>query len=120
MSIAVALVARHLAAGWKSDWDDLHRTLSPAAKLRISHGDWTHAELGIGNFYRHISQAWDFAPGDVKLSDSGDGIVQAKLRLTNGGDWVKEVEGEYRVSGDRIDSIHLIDNQPFKSADAPA
>jgi hypothetical protein len=115
----VSLVGRHLRAAWEYDWTALDQTLSGNAELRISHGDWTNADWGIGNFYRYLSQAWDFTLGDVQLSDLGDGIVKAKLCLTNGGAWAKKVEGEYHVSGNRIDSIRFVDSTPFELSGAP-
>jgi hypothetical protein len=87
MSACVDLVAGQLSAVWTSDWAALRQTLCSDPELQISHGDWSQSEWEIGNFYRYISQAWDFMPGAVELSDEGDGIVQAKMRLTNGGGW---------------------------------
>jgi hypothetical protein len=115
VSAAVELVARHLAAVWKSDWTLLRQSMSSEPELRVSHGDWSHNEWEIGGLYRHISQAWDFRPGEVNISDEGDGIVRAKMHLTNGGEWTKDVEGEYRVRGDRIDRIRLVDSSPYRT-----
>jgi hypothetical protein len=119
MSKAVDLVARHLAAVWKYDWVELKETLSSKAELRVSHDAWTNSEWEIARLYRHISQAWDFSPSETHLFDRGDGIVQVKMRLTNGGDWAKDIEGDYRVRGDRIDRIQIVDGSAFSLADVP-
>lgn len=118
MNTDIDLVARHLAAVWESNWTELTRTVTRDAELQMSRGDWTCDEWDISGFYRYISQAWDFFPGEVQLSDKGDRIVHAKMRLTNGGSWSKEVEGEYRVNGDRIDRIQFVDSCPNPVAGA--
>ena len=117
LSVAVDLVSRHLSAVWSYDWVEVRSSLASDAKLQISHDDWKNSEWDVVDFYRYISQAWDFAPGSVELSDRGEGIVQAHMQLTNG-DWAKDVEGEYRVSDDHINAIHLVDSRAFKLPDA--
>ncbi len=120
MSAAVDLVARHLAALWRYDWAELGRSLSPEAKLQISSGDWTHSDWEIGGFYRHISRAWDFSPRDTQLFESEGGIVQAKISLTNGADWAKDIAAEYSVNASHIESIQVIEGVPYRLSDGPA
>lgn len=74
----------------------------------VDDDDW---EWTLSTLYRHVSQAWDYVPEDVQLSDGDDGAVRARIRFTNGGA-VKVVEGRYRISGDCIDSIILTDEPP--------
>jgi hypothetical protein len=107
--VSVDVVQAHLAAAWSSDWDTLRRSLADKPQLLIRSGERTHSELEIGGLYRFISQAWDFQPGTVQLSDKGDGVVEAQMCLTNGGGWVKKVAGRYHVVGNLIDVVDLTD-----------
>ena len=115
MSDAVNLVRRHLKAVWGFDWPEVARTVGPDPNLEISREDWTHSEWEVGNFYRHLSEAWDFFPGDVLLRDGENGIVLARLRLTNGGQWAKNLDGAYHVKDGRIASIRFVDTAAFQT-----
>jgi hypothetical protein len=108
------VVRAHLEAAWNFDWDALRNSLSDCAQLVLR--DAPEFDWDISGLYRHITQAWDFLPGHVDLSDRGDGLVDAEMYLTNGpqGRWAKKVSGEYRVSGQRIDRIVLSDSLAFE------
>lgn len=116
MSDDVELVRLHLEAVWTSDWAAVGQSLVDNPDLRVTTGQTIHSEWDIGGLYRFISQAWDFKPGNAQLSRHDDGIIRAKLYLTNGGEWAKKVEGDYRLVGDRIASVHFVDHAPFSIA----
>jgi ketosteroid isomerase-like protein len=106
MTPPVEIVRRHLLALSQSDIQALSTTVTASVQLRlegVEDWDWTLTSL-----YRAVTQAWNFIPGDIRLDDLGSGHLAATLHLTNG-DATKIVEGDYRVSGDRIDAITLRD-----------
>ena len=108
MSADVEVVRLHLAALGRFDWAALQSSISEDAVLRLvglEGWDWA-----VGNLYRQVTQAWDYMPADVRLSDEGNGVVRAEIRLSNGGA-VKDIEGEYRVFRDRIEAIVLTDGR---------
>ena len=113
MRVPVEVVREHLAALTHYDWTVLENTVSEGVRLQLVGTEgWNWA---LSTLYRHVSQAWDFASEEVRLSDQGDGTVRAQIRLTNGGGLVKQIEGEYHVRGDRIDSIRLTDEPPVRA-----
>ena len=114
--MSVEIVRAHLNAAWRSDWETLRQSLSERPQLTIRHDDWSHSEWEIGGLYRHISQAWDFMPGTVQLSEKANGVVEADMCLTNGGGWAKKVTGWYHVDGGRIDVVDLIDSNAVEGS----
>jgi len=105
------IVRDHIAALARSDWTALESTVSHPVQMKLVGVDDDDWEWTLSTLYRHVSQAWDYVPEDVQLSDGDDGAVRARIRFTNGGA-VKVVEGRYRISGDCIDSIILTDEPP--------
>ena len=109
MRTAVEFVRHHLDTLWARDWAELERSIADDAELTVTHGDWAYSDWTVSSLYRHITQAWDFAPGEVRLSEGGDGVVAATMLLKNAG-YNKTVQGKYRVKGDRICSVWLVDS----------
>ena len=110
MSVAVEVVRDHFAALARYDRAALESTASDKVQVRlVGVEDW---KWTLSTLYRHVSQAWNYMPEDVQLSDWGDGTVHAIIRLANGGGFVKQIEGWYCISGGRIDSIILTDKPP--------
>lgn len=110
MSAPVEVVRDHIAALARYDWAAMESTVSNNVQLElVGVENW---EWSLSTLYRHVSQAWDYMPEDVELSDQGDGIVHAVIRLASGGGSVKQIEGRYRISGGRIDSIILTYEPP--------
>ena len=111
MITPVETVRRHLAALASYDWPALNGSVSANVELTLVGGaSWKGELVGL---YRFVTQAWDFSIGAV-LIDERDGVVRARIRLING-DWVKDLEGEYRVAMGRISSIRLTGAAPAKA-----
>jgi hypothetical protein len=108
--VSIEIVRAHLDAAWNSDWDTLRRSVADNPRLIVRGGTSSHFEWDIAGLYRHISQAWDFVPGTVQLSEKPDGVVEAKFCLTNGGGWAKQVAGIYHVHEGRIYLVDVTDS----------
>jgi hypothetical protein len=54
-------------------------------------------------------QAWDFPLAAAKLSDAGEGHVEAELTLGSGGNYCKVVLAKYQISGGLIVQATLHD-----------
>jgi hypothetical protein len=106
VSVSIEIVRRHFSALVEYDWPTLESSVSRDADLRLQgvvNFKWTPTAL-----YRHVTQAWDLPVRDVQLTDNGQGVVGARLHLTNDLQ-AKVVEGEYRIGMGRICAIILSD-----------
>jgi ketosteroid isomerase-like protein len=109
---SVEAVRQHLAALASYDFPALNGSVSTNVELRlIGETSWKWELAGL---YRFITQAWDFAVGDVQLADEGGGSVRVQIRFVNG-DWVKDVEGQYQVEMGRISLITLTNATPTRA-----
>lgn len=114
LATAREIVSKHLSALWKSDWDALNQSLSRSPELILAAIEKSDVKWNIGTLYRHITQAWDFLPGEVHLSGYADGTVIAEMSLTNGHGWIKNVRGEYTVNEGRVCRIRLADSKAHR------
>lgn len=112
MPDAVELVRKHIEAVASFSWDALDASMATDAILTFEGvADW---KWEVGNLYRNITQAWDFAISEAVLRDAGNGGVTGMIVLSNA-TWRKEVACEYRVASDLISSIAFSESKPINT-----